>query len=169
MEKFKKYIGKYNLILLISNSQNNPEYLNFKEIINENKKEFDKKGILLKKYISSKIKFQILVFNKEKNIYKSDKFINPLKLLEKIKIYTSKNNHLSLYSDYHPDKSKKGLGFRNKEVAKNTLRIIKNEPLSYQKQVVLTMYNRAKYHPNQTHDMKNAMKIFKKWLDKNIN
>jgi hypothetical protein len=26
------------------------------------------------------------------------------------------------------------------------------------------MYNRAKYHPHQTSDMKEAMKIYKKWL-----
>lgn len=39
----------------------------------------------------------------------------------------------------------------------------------YQKQVVNTMYNRAKYHPHQTDGMKEAMKVFKKWLDKNAN
>ena len=26
------------------------------------------------------------------------------------------------------------------------------------------MYNRAKYHPYQTKNMKEAMKVFKKWL-----
>ena len=29
------------------------------------------------------------------------------------------------------------------------------------------MYNRAKYHPNRTKDMEAAMKVFKKWLNKN--
>ena len=37
----------------------------------------------------------------------------------------------------------------------------------YQKQVVNTMYNRAKYHPHQTDKMREAMKVFKEWLDKN--
>ena len=37
----------------------------------------------------------------------------------------------------------------------------------YQKQVVNTMYNRAKYHPYQTEDMREAMKVFEKWLQKN--
>jgi hypothetical protein len=32
-------------------------------------------------------------------------------------------------------------------------------------QVVNTMYNRAKYHANQTDGMRDAMKIFKKWLN----
>jgi hypothetical protein len=29
------------------------------------------------------------------------------------------------------------------------------------------MFNRAKYHPHQTQGMKDAMKVFKNWLDKN--
>lgn len=31
------------------------------------------------------------------------------------------------------------------------------------------MYNRAKYHPHITDDMKKAMKLMKNWLDTNIN
>jgi hypothetical protein len=74
----------------------------------------------------------------------------------------------SLYEDKHPEKSTKGTGFKNKEKAIDTLKIIKDRDLIYQKQVVNTMYNRAKYHPYQTKEMKEAMKIFKVWLDKNI-
>ncbi len=167
MEKFNKYIGKYNLILLISNSRDNINYKNFKKLFEKDKKKFDKNGIILKKYISSKIKFKIIVFNLDNKIYNSDKFISPLDLLSKISKKISKKN-ISLYSDYHPKTSTKGLGFRNKQIALNTLEIIKNRPYEYQKQVVLTMYNRAKYHPHQTNDMIDAMKIFKNWLNKNI-
>ena len=42
--------------------------------------------------------------------------------------------------------------------------LLKKEPLKYQKQVINTMYNRSKYHPNQTKDMKEAMKIFLEWI-----
>lgn len=73
----------------------------------------------------------------------------------------------SLYEDKHPESSTKGTGFKNKQKAIDTLEIIKNRDIIYQKQVVNTMYNRAKYHPNQTNDMKEAMKIFKDWLKKN--
>ncbi len=73
----------------------------------------------------------------------------------------------SLYEDNHPKTSIKGTGFKNKMKALETLEIIKNKDLTYQKQVVNTMYNRAKYHPNQTDDMKEAMKIFSIWLKKN--
>lgn len=73
----------------------------------------------------------------------------------------------SLYEDKHPTTSTKGTGFKNKEKALDTLKIIKNRDIIYQKQVVNTMYNRAKYHPYQTKSMREAMKIFKEWLKKN--
>lgn len=73
----------------------------------------------------------------------------------------------SLYEDKHPTTSTKGTGFKNKEKALETLKIIKNRDIIYQKQVVNTMYNRAKYHPYQTKSMKEAMKVFEKWLKKN--
>ena len=72
----------------------------------------------------------------------------------------------SLYEDKHPKSSTQGTGYKDKQKALNTLKIIKYRNLTYQKQVVNTMYNRAKYHPYQTKDMKEAMKIFKKWLKK---
>ena len=73
----------------------------------------------------------------------------------------------SLYEDKHPTTSTKGTGFKNKEKALDTLKIIKNRDIVYQKQVVNTMYNRAKYHPYQTKSMREAMKVFEKWLKKN--
>jgi len=71
----------------------------------------------------------------------------------------------SLYEDKHPKTSTKGTGFKNKQKAIETLKIIKVRDMIYQKQVVNTMYNRAKYHPHQTDSMKEAMKVFKEWLD----
>ena len=78
-----------------------------------------------------------------------------------------KNNSKSkLYADDHPELSTKGTGFKNENIALNTIKIISSRSLKYQFDVVNTMYNRAKYHPNQTPDMKKAMAIFKQWLDK---
>jgi len=71
----------------------------------------------------------------------------------------------SLYEDKHPQTSTKGTGFKNKQKALDTLIIIKDRDIKYQKQVVNTMYNRAKYHPHQTNDMKEAMKVYKVWLN----
>ena len=71
----------------------------------------------------------------------------------------------SLYSSGNK-KPRVKTGYANKEKAEMTLKNIKKEELSYQLQVVNTMYNRAKYHKYQTEGMKEAMKIFKNWLKK---
>jgi hypothetical protein len=76
-------------------------------------------------------------------------------------------NNKTLYEDKHPKTSLKGTGYANKEKAITTLDLIKNYDLIYQKQVVLTMYNRAKFHKYQTKDMLEAMKVYKKWLKSN--
>jgi hypothetical protein len=77
-----------------------------------------------------------------------------------------KKTNKSLYEDKHPKTSTKGTGFKNKQKALDTLKIIKDRDINYQKQVVNTMYNRAKYHPHITKEMKEAMVVFKEWLDK---
>ncbi len=79
---------------------------------------------------------------------------------------TTKKINYSLYKDDHPQTSTKGTGFKDKQKALDTLKIIKDRDLTYQKQVVLTMYNRAKYHPHQTEAMKEAMKVYSEWLKK---
>ena len=73
----------------------------------------------------------------------------------------------SLYEDKHPESSTKGTGFKDKQKALDTLEIIKDRDIIYMKQVVNTMYNRAKHHPHQTKNMKQAMKVFSDWLKKN--
>ena len=72
----------------------------------------------------------------------------------------------SLYEDKHPNTSTKGTGFKDKQKALDTLKIIKNRDLTYQKQIVVTMYNRAKFHPHQTKEMRDAMKVYYDWLKK---
>jgi hypothetical protein len=72
----------------------------------------------------------------------------------------------SLYEDKHPKTSLKGTGYANKEKAIKTLELIENYNITYQKQVVLTMYNRAKFHPHQTKEMRDAMKVYYDWLKK---
>ena len=69
-----------------------------------------------------------------------------------------------LYNDLHPDKSLKNTGFKDSMTANHTINLISKRSLRYQYDVINTMYNRAKYHPHITDDMKKAMVIFKKWL-----
>ena len=49
------------------------------------------------------------------------------------------NTNKSLYEDKHPQTSTKGTGYKDKQKASDTLEIIKNRDLTYQKQVVNTM------------------------------
>lgn len=73
---------------------------------------------------------------------------------------------MDLYSDRHPNKTIKGTGFKDKKTAIKTIEIISFRSPTYQFNVINTMYNRAKYHPHQTKEMKDAMKIFADWLKK---
>jgi len=79
--------------------------------------------------------------------------------------YMVKNNEL--YSDNNPSTTLIGTGFVDENKAVQTLRLIRKRSIIYQKSVVNTMYNRAKFHPNKTKNMIQAMKIFKKWMIKN--
>jgi hypothetical protein len=73
---------------------------------------------------------------------------------------------MSLYTDDNPRETLKGTGFKDKEKAIETFKLISKKPIIYQFQVINTMYNRARYHPYRTKDMEEAMKLYKKWLDK---
>lgn len=81
------------------------------------------------------------------------------------KKYRSRNRspNKSLYSN-GTKKPRAKTGYGSPKKARDTLKNIKKFDKTYQKQVVNTMYNRAKYHANQTEGMRDAMKIFKKWL-----
>jgi hypothetical protein len=71
-----------------------------------------------------------------------------------------------LYNDLHPSKSLKNTGFKDLETAIKTIQLVSKRSLRYQFDVINTMYNRAKYHPNKTKNMEDAMEIFKNWLKK---
>jgi len=82
----------------------------------------------------------------------------PIGKLNKIK-------SIELYTNAHPKTTIKGTGYKNKETALKTLELLKNKPINYQFLVVNILYQRAKYHKNQTKNMIDAIKIFKKWLN----
>jgi hypothetical protein len=95
---------------------------------------------------------------------------NDIELFEELYKYfpliKKTNINYSLYSNDNPDKSEK-VSFKNKEEAIKSIEKIKKKSHTYQVKVILTLYNRAKYHPHQTSDMRKAMLIFSKWLIKN--
>jgi hypothetical protein len=69
-----------------------------------------------------------------------------------------------LYNDLHPETSLKKTGFKDIKTALRTIKLVSKRSLKYQFDVINTMYNRAKYHPNRTKDMDDAMNIFFTWL-----
>ena len=71
---------------------------------------------------------------------------------------------LNLYSPNRTGHPRVKTGFATARIAKQTLKNIALYNINYQKQVVITMYNRAKYHPHRTADMTQAMKEYAKWM-----
>ena len=76
----------------------------------------------------------------------------------------SKKKSKDLYTDLNPKTTIHGTGFKDIETAIRTIQLIQHRSLRYQFDVINTMYQRAKYHPNLTPEMKQAMKIFAKWI-----
>ena len=58
----------------------------------------------------------------------------------------------------------KTLGYGTEEKALNSVKKLKAYPTLYQHQAATTMYYRAKYHANQTKNMRKAMKVYSKFL-----
>jgi hypothetical protein len=59
-----------------------------------------------------------------------------------------------------------GIGYGSADKARKSLKKIRDKSVAYQKQVATTMYYRAKYHKYQTSGMREAMKVYGKWLGK---
>ena len=75
-----------------------------------------------------------------------------------------------LFSDKNPETTVKGLGYQNKKKAEFTVKNMLNRDITYQFQVINTMYNRGLETIKRTKDnekikdLKEANIIFKKWL-----
>lgn len=71
-----------------------------------------------------------------------------------------------LYNDNPRGKPRtRGTGYGTAQRARKTLKLLRGKDTGYQKQVVGTLFYRAKYHKFQTEGMRNAMKVFRKWLN----
>lgn len=157
-----------NRILLIKYSKNKDK---LKKIIDDNLYELHKRFVKIKFQKSNINKICLFGFDgKLKKWYfklNVDKIIKDIKKMPLgDKINKKKFKNLSLYADYNPKTTIKGLGFKNKEKAIYTIKKIKDKDKVYKKRLLITMINRAKYHPHINNDMKDAIKIFKKELDK---
>jgi hypothetical protein len=77
---------------------------------------------------------------------------------------TRKNGH-QLFNDNPRGRSRtQGIGYGSAIKARFSLKKIRGKPRAYQHQVASTMYYRAKYHKYQTPGMRDAMKVYGKFL-----
>jgi hypothetical protein len=59
----------------------------------------------------------------------------------------------------------RGIGYGTAKKARNSITRLKGKSKTYKRQVATTMYYRAKHHKYQNQGMRNAMKIWKKYMN----
>ena len=89
------------------------------------------------------------------------------KIFEAIDKMPMRGGDQNLYTDNNPETTLKGTGYKDEKKARETIKLIEKRSIIYQKALINTMYNRAKYNKNKTVDMEKAMKVFKTWLNEN--
>lgn len=58
----------------------------------------------------------------------------------------------------------RGIGYGTAERARKSIHLLKGKPKAYQLQVATTMYYRAKHHKYQNQGMRDAMKVWGKYI-----
>jgi hypothetical protein len=72
---------------------------------------------------------------------------------------------MAVFNDNPPNKKPKlRLGYGTANRARKSIKKLKKQSRQYQMQAAHTLYYRAKYHKHQTTGMKNAAKIYRKFL-----
>ncbi len=170
---FKKYLWKCRLLILSTPNYNHSEYKKSKQFYQRDIIGYHKRYIKLVTKLDKLKKFKVYLigFDGKKKIelnkiYSKKIFavVDKMPMNKLIKDKKFKPLNLSLFSDYKPETTLKGLGFKNKEKALHTVSAIRKRPIKYQVNVIATMLGRAKNHPNKTKDMNDAIIIFSKWM-----
>ena len=72
---------------------------------------------------------------------------------------------MAVFNDNPPGKKPKlRLGYGTANKARASIKKLKKQPRQYQMQAAHTLYSRAKYHKYQTKGMKEAQKVYGKFL-----
>ena len=168
-----KYKWKCRILLLNTTCYRDSNYKRSKELYQEYIKEFHKRHVKLISNRKKGLKFSIKLIGYDGTLKKEFDTLVPKDIFELIDSMPMSNElksgkiqplNLSLYSDYKPETTLKGLGFKDKEKAIYTLDAIKGRDTKYQVNVISTMLGRAKKHPNKTPEMDDAILVFEKWL-----
>ena len=171
-----KKINKYRK-LCISYSLDRIEKKNkIKLLLHAYEKELDERNVKIK-YIKNEDRnehFSVQLYGYDGELkYRTNKvncIEHVIELIDKMPMgheeLVEKLKSLELYTDAHKNTTIKGLGYKNKETAQKSILAISKLPKDLQFKIINVLYQRAKYHPYPTEGMKEAMKVFKKWLDK---
>ena len=168
----KKYKWKSRVLVIKTPDYKSLKYKRAKKIYQKDIKKFHKRVIkLISKKVDNNFSIELLGFDgiKKKSFKSFDskkifKIVDKMPLSKVLKNKKIKPLNLSLFSDYNPKTTTQGLGFKDKEKAMHTIKIIKNRDLKYQVNVITTMLGRAKKHPHKTKNMNEAIKVFSKWM-----
>lgn len=164
----EKYKWKFRILLIETPNYINEDYKKAKKIYDDNIYEFHKRYLkkITKLNKNSQFKIKLIGFDgKIKLTSKNIDFKKVIKLIDDMPMSKKANpENLSLFADYNPKTTTPNLGFKDKEKAIYTINKIKSRSLKYQVSVISTMIGRAKNHPSQTKGMREAIKIFEKWL-----
>ncbi len=165
-----KYKWKCRLLVINTNSHNDKFYKHTKKKYQSYIKQFHKKYVKLitKVKKNERPSLELIDFDGSK-IIKINKFDKKILFSKINKLVVKKKvipTNLSLFSDYNPKTTTKGLGYKDKKKAIFTIKAIKHRDLKYQVNVIATMLGRAKNHPNKTEGMNEAIKVFKNWMIK---
>ena len=169
----KKYKWKCRVLLVKTPDYKNLKYKKVKELYQKDIKYFHKRIIkLVSKKTNEDLSIELFGFDgvKKQSFKNFDsrkifKIIDRMPMSKVLKDRKIKPLNLSLFSDYNPKTTTYGLGFKNKKKALHTVKAIKNRDLKYQVNVVATMLGRAKKHPSQTEEMREAIVVFNKWMN----
>ena len=72
---------------------------------------------------------------------------------------------MAVFNNNPPGKKPKlRLGYGSGAKARASVKKLRKQPRQYQSQAAHTLYYRAKYHKHQTEGMKNAVKVYGKFL-----
>ncbi len=101
------------------------------------------------------------------DIYTMNKFLKYNEFLNETK---EDPNEIGLFSK-GGKQAVKGTGYADKKKAEDTVKILddleKKDEHKHAMSIATTMMNRADTHAHQTEGMRDAMKVFKEWIDKN--
>ena len=169
----KKYKWKCRVLLVKTPDYKNLKYKKAKGLYQKDIKHFHKRVIkLIPKKTGKNFLIELFGFDgTKKQTFKnfdSRKIFKSIDRMPMSEILKNKNINplnLSLFSDYNPKTTTHGLGFKDKAKALYTIKAIKNRDLKYQVNVIATMLGRAKKHPSQTEEMREAIVVFNKWMN----